>query len=1384
MKSDSRSLRALAAALALLAAPALAEFTCELSFPSSPSTALANFPVLVRLAEGAPTGFSYADCPTGGCLWFTDANDDPIPCDIDTWDDEGESLVWVSVPSLSDAATVTMHWDAAGAPAGLPAASAVWTRANYNAVWHFSGDATESANGLVPNLVKNNPTYVVNADGGIGKVLWLSGSQTISYANDAAWATLGVNDSLTITLMAHPNTASLGAYARMVCCQTDWTVKNGYTFAVHNPIGKITLGSSDSSELAMAANEWSGWPANDWVHFAAVYDNTTGKIFVDGVSKKTGSIKKLYTPEQNLCLGANGDANQRYWNGGLDEIRIRAAASSAEWVAEEYATMTNAAYCSFGPVAEGAETLRIGAPEISDVSPTGAVVTATLRTLGEGADSAGVWLVYTDGTATNSVSLGTKSSVPAALSATLSTLAANTAYACWFTATNNAAPPVGAVSAMAAFKTKRAPSGGNFYCELSFPAAPATALANFPVLVRISEAGLEGFSYADCPESDCLWFTDENDDLLPFDVDTWNDQGESLVWVSVPSLSSATKISMNWSAAGGEDSPAATLVWSRAGYVGVWHMNEILEDSGLHYTPDASGSGWNAYKANEADGYPVTISDAGIANSAPPTGHAMVNQLNDNNRTTGGFVVPSTLTSGTTIGPFTVSLFEASVNTQNDRVFAIGGTRANLWENGCLTAGASTTYVMSPNSGHGSFNYDDGLSQNAWRHIAGIFNTTLGGYVGGVYKDPKKSGVNPVTTLNYGLGLGTFVNHTETFRGNLDEIRIRNVASTGEWIAEEYKTVTTADYVSFGEVEGGSGSIEVLRLGAPSVSDITAVSATVSGRLTKLGDGATSASVSLHYTDGGAATNTVALGSTNAVPAEFTAPLANLTPSTAYTVWFSAVNNAETPASTNSVATVFSTGADATEWDTATATFTPDGRTISATVDITNVGSGTSTLYLLTGSSAAAATTVSGSVPVTSAGTKTVTADLSDKPWGSRVYYSLMLVNGTEANAVTNTYNPNAYKDLQDNSTYTWIGGVAGVWTNTACWNRTAAGNLAANHPAGYPVRGSKAFFAPVDGAERVVVTLPATPGSSLGDGSDPACWYVGELHLPTMDQPLVFTCDTTNWTSRLYVRGFGFNATKNFNRLVFDHCAAGFYAPRFLGDASADANGENFTIAFTNGASGNLGNWNLERPGVKLRVADGSRVIAGAFSAGSSAAPGPVFEVDDAAFSVSGQYGISQDTHGGNGMLIRLSGADASLAASYITPGKTDSTNVVEFVIPGGTGYNAVPLNITRKQNNDVPFGGDGTKAPITLRISRDSPGLGSIPRRGIQLVQAAKGVNVANLRFVDVRPAFNGFYFKDADGNKYGGAGEIAAAGKTAADITQIWYRPPSGGTVLVVK
>jgi hypothetical protein len=112
---------------------------------------------------------------------------------------------------------------------------------------------------------------------------------------------------------------------------------------------------------------------------------------------------------------------------------------------------------------------------------------------------------------------------------------------------------------------------------------------NFPVLVRLpAEASAELMS-ADGTD---LFFTDENDASLSFEVDTFNPAGETLVWVKVPSFSSATVLTAYFGCM--EDinnSPSA--VWTN--YAGVWHMNEA--DGTV---TDATGNGLGASPAKES----------------------------------------------------------------------------------------------------------------------------------------------------------------------------------------------------------------------------------------------------------------------------------------------------------------------------------------------------------------------------------------------------------------------------------------------------------------------------------------------------------------------------------------------------------------------------------------------------------------------------------------------------------------------------------------------------------------------------------------------------------------------------------------------------------------
>ena len=93
-----------------------ADYAKELNvtFSGYSGTALANFPVLVKLST-AIAGFDYADFAweNGGDLRFTDAAGNLLPHEIDTWDENGVSTVWVKVPTLTADATITARYGCA-----------------------------------------------------------------------------------------------------------------------------------------------------------------------------------------------------------------------------------------------------------------------------------------------------------------------------------------------------------------------------------------------------------------------------------------------------------------------------------------------------------------------------------------------------------------------------------------------------------------------------------------------------------------------------------------------------------------------------------------------------------------------------------------------------------------------------------------------------------------------------------------------------------------------------------------------------------------------------------------------------------------------------------------------------------------------------------------------------------------------------------------------------------------------------------------------------------------------------------------------------------------------------------------------------------------------
>lgn len=135
-----------------------------------------------------------------------------------------------------------------------------------------------------------------------------------------------------------------------------------------------------------------------------------------------------------------------------------------------------------------------------------------------------------------------------------------------------------------------------------------TSLTDFPVLVRLNEAkrnstgavvgGVPGFHYASVFSPEEIRFVAisniqesavqpedisnplSRDRILPYEIETWNTKGESLIWVKLPQLTgTATKFRMYWNRRRGAEvvpDKYHSDTWNE-GYLAVWHMNGLVD---------------------------------------------------------------------------------------------------------------------------------------------------------------------------------------------------------------------------------------------------------------------------------------------------------------------------------------------------------------------------------------------------------------------------------------------------------------------------------------------------------------------------------------------------------------------------------------------------------------------------------------------------------------------------------------------------------------------------------------------------------------------------------------------------------------------------------------
>ncbi|HEX4264255.1 MAG TPA: DUF2341 domain-containing protein [Verrucomicrobiae bacterium] len=335
----------------------------KISFPGyNRGETLFNFPMLVNLSTNLP-GFSYAQfaSPAGGDLRFTDSSGlAPIPHEIDEWNTNGTSIVWVNVPSLSSPNDfIWAYWGnpAATNPPAFTTNGTVWP--NHDLVWHLKETTlpfVDSA-GQHPALTGTAP---ISTPGSIGRGSLFNG--TSQFLNSGP-VNVGTAFTLSAWVKVDPSASSI---------QTIWANKQGgwnsagfalYVNSYQTSDQRLILETGDGVDGINASTVPNVVTPGQWHRVTASVDETGGKarLYVDGTDcTQASNIDTAFPNQSGINLGRFTNSSL-FFKGALDEVRIEAGQRSSNWVwAAWMNVVSNTSLASYASVAQAAPALSIG----------------------------------------------------------------------------------------------------------------------------------------------------------------------------------------------------------------------------------------------------------------------------------------------------------------------------------------------------------------------------------------------------------------------------------------------------------------------------------------------------------------------------------------------------------------------------------------------------------------------------------------------------------------------------------------------------------------------------------------------------------------------------------------------------------------------------------------------------------------------------------------------------------------------------------------------------------------------------------------------------------------------------------------------------------------
>jgi len=302
---------------------------------------LVNFPVLVVLDDTFPYASTRLD---GADLRVIDEAFNELAYEIEQWNDDGDSFVWVRLPRVP-AHSTARFWIYSGNPDAANGTStrAVWS-ANYTGVWHlgestppFRDSTSHDVNATIRGAVETS------IPGFIGHGVELEGptEALLQFADPPRQA----NEPFTIELWFELVQMEPGEWVALLdkgrAGNTSW--HSIYVLPGGN------LGGGWSSYSGQGGNlNGTALSLRSWTHAALTFDGTNATLFRNG-DTELGPVPRHYSNiDLSTVAGSDLTDGNPYVAAVLDEIRFSSIARSAAWLDAQHASMSGT-MLNYGP---------------------------------------------------------------------------------------------------------------------------------------------------------------------------------------------------------------------------------------------------------------------------------------------------------------------------------------------------------------------------------------------------------------------------------------------------------------------------------------------------------------------------------------------------------------------------------------------------------------------------------------------------------------------------------------------------------------------------------------------------------------------------------------------------------------------------------------------------------------------------------------------------------------------------------------------------------------------------------------------------------------------------------------------------------------------------